>query len=242
MQKLDFRTKLIEVRKAKGLTQQEVAEKCKITVRTIQRIESGTVIPRAFTIKVIGEALGFDFFEASNTEYEAFTENQNSNLKGHKVLWYLKDLFNLKTNTMKKVSILSSLLLIIGLLFAFIIDTKAQSENQKNLKSLTIQLNEDNSIKRIEAAFTNNLTADSLENIKNELQNRGITVNYKILEFDLNKHLLKINCEVNCNDGYNGSFLIGMLNAENKNKRFGFYRDYSKNAVNPFGTGLIEKK
>ena len=61
MRNLDFGTKLIEVRKAKGLTQEEVAEKCKITARTIQRIESGKVKPRSFTIKLISETLGFDF-------------------------------------------------------------------------------------------------------------------------------------------------------------------------------------
>lgn len=241
MEKLDFGTKLIEVRKAKGLTQDEVAEKCKITVRTIQRIESGIVTPRAFTIKVISENLGFDFFETSNTGFEVHTENQNSNLENHKVLWYLKDLFNLKTNAMKKISILSTSLLMIGFIFVFIIETKAQSENHKNFKSLTIQFNEDNSVKRIEAAFTNNLTLDSLIRIKNELKVRGITVNYKKYEFDAGNHLLKIDCEVNCNDGYNGSFAIGLLNAENKDKRFGFYRDYSKNSVSHFGTGLIDK-
>ena len=242
MEKLDFGTKLIEVRKAKGLTQDEVAEKCKITVRTIQRIESGLVTPRAFTIKIISETLGFDFFETSNTGYEVCTENQNSNLENHKVLWYLKDLFNLKTNAMKKISILSTSLLMIGFIFAFIIETKAQSENPKNLKSLTIQFNEDNSIKRIETAFTNNLTLDSLVSIKNELKTRRITVNYKMIEFDSSNHLLKIDCEVNCNDGFSGGFSIGYLNGENKNKRFGFYRDYSKNPKSPFGTGLIDKK
>ena len=45
MEKLEFRKRLIEVRKARGLTQEDVAEKCKITVRTIQRIESGAVKP-----------------------------------------------------------------------------------------------------------------------------------------------------------------------------------------------------
>ena len=70
MEKLGFGKKLIEVRKAKGLTQEEVAEDCKITVRTIQRIESGVVMPRASTIKIISETLGFDFFYTSNTGYE----------------------------------------------------------------------------------------------------------------------------------------------------------------------------
>lgn len=242
MEKPDFGTKLIEVRKAKGLTQEEVAEKCKITVRTIQRIESGLVTPRAFTIKVICETLGFDFFEASNTGYEVFTENQNSNLEDHKVLWYLKDLFNLKTNAMKKISILAASLLMIGFLCVQILETKAQSNNKKSDNCLLVELNADKSINRIEAVFTNSLTLDSLIRVKNELMNFGITINYKKLEFDEQNKLLEIFCEVNCNDGFRGSFGIGMMNAENKNKRFGFYRDYSKNTVSPFGTGLIDKK
>lgn len=241
MKKLDFGTKLIEVRIAKGLTQSDVAEKCKISVRTIQRIESGLVTPRAFTIKVICETLEFDFFETSKTGYEVCTENQNSNLEDHKVLWYLKDLFNLKTNAMKKISILTTSLLVISFLFAFIIETKAQSDEKQKNKSLIIQFNEDNSIKRIEVAFTNNLTLDSLISIRNELKIRGITVNYNMLEFDSSNHLLKIDCWVNCNDGYSGAFGIGELNTENKNKRIGFYRDYSKNSKYPFGTGGIKK-
>jgi transcriptional regulator with XRE-family HTH domain len=56
---------LFEVRAANGLTQEEVAEKCNISVRTIQRIETGSVNPRAFTIKIICGALGFDFFGES---------------------------------------------------------------------------------------------------------------------------------------------------------------------------------
>ncbi len=67
METLDFGKKLIEVRKAKGLTQEEVAERCRVTTRTIQRIESGIVKPRAFTVKSISETLGFDFFETSYT-------------------------------------------------------------------------------------------------------------------------------------------------------------------------------
>ena len=63
---MDFGKKLIEVRKQKGLTQAEVAEKCNVTIRTIQRIESGTVKPRSSTIKLIPEALEFEFFETSN--------------------------------------------------------------------------------------------------------------------------------------------------------------------------------
>ena len=61
---------LEKIRKAKGLTQDELAEKCKINVRTIQRIESGDVNPRAYTIKIISSILGYDFFETSNLTIE----------------------------------------------------------------------------------------------------------------------------------------------------------------------------
>lgn len=241
MEKLKFGVKLIEVRKSKGLTQEEVAEKCKITVRTIQRIESGIVAPRAYTIKIISEVLGFDFFETSISGYDSNVADHNTKAGKHAILWYLKDLFNSKTNTMKKISILTSSFLMIGFLFVFILETKAQSDSKVNSNSLVIQFNNDESIKRIEAAFTNSLTLDSLIRIKNELKIKGITLNYINMEFDNTNHLLSIDCEVNCNDGFSGSFSVDFLKALRKDKRFGFYRDYSKNAKKPFGTGLIER-
>lgn len=44
-------------RKGKGMTQEELVERCNINVRTIQRIEAGEVTPRPFTVKAILEAL-----------------------------------------------------------------------------------------------------------------------------------------------------------------------------------------
>jgi len=52
--------KILELRKAKGLTQEELVDRCNINVRTIQRIEAGEVTPRMFTIRTILEALGYD--------------------------------------------------------------------------------------------------------------------------------------------------------------------------------------
>lgn len=132
MEHLDFGKKLIEVRKQKGLTQAEVAEKCNVTIRTIQRIESGTVTPRSSTIKIISEALEFDFFKSSN---------QHSTLKSHTPLWYVKDLFNFKTNTMKKISILSVCLLLIIFSFSSLFTSKAQSITPQN-KTIDITKNE----------------------------------------------------------------------------------------------------
>ncbi|MCH7414251.1 helix-turn-helix domain-containing protein [Belliella sp. R4-6] len=57
MKQPELGQKIQEWRKAKGLTQEELVEKCNINVRTIQRIEAGEVTPRPFTIKAILEVL-----------------------------------------------------------------------------------------------------------------------------------------------------------------------------------------
>ena len=236
MDKLDFGSKLIEVRKAKGLTQEEVAEKCKITVRTIQRIESGLVTPRAYSIKIISDALGFDFFEASNTGYDANKVNQNPIIEKHTVLWYLTDLFNLKTNTMRKISILTTSLMMVGLaMFVFISKTNAQPDNKNVFKSIVVQYNDDNSIKRIEVRFSNYLTFDSLTFIKNDLKAKGVTISYKKIGFDKKGRLSEIDCAVESSfSDESGSFGgIGF----SKDDKMGFFYDYSKNAKIPFCAG-----
>lgn len=242
MEKLDFGKKLIETREAKGLTQAEVAEMCKIATRTIQRIESGAVKPRAFTIKLISETLGLDYFETSNTGYDVKIENQDSNSESRNLLWFLTDLFNLKSNAMRKISILSVSTFLIVFMFVSILNAKAQNDNIKSQKSLTIQRNEDNTVKRVEAAFTRNLTLDSLVQIKQDLQNIGITIQYKKIEFDVHNLLLNLDCQVICNDGFSGSFGTGDLSTRDRNKRIGFYRDYTPDCKSPFGTGLIDKE
>jgi len=242
MKNLDFGEKLIEIRKLRGLTQVEVAEKRNVTTRTIQRIESGIVKPRASTIKIICQTLGFDFFETSNTGFDAKHENQTSKLKNHTFLWYLKDLFNLKTNTMKKISVMSASILLVVFLCFNMLNSKAQSGNVKKQESLIIQLNEDKSVKRVEAAFTNSLTLDSLVQIKQALQDIGIVIHYKMIEFDVNNALKNLDCQVICNDGYSGSFTVTMLDKQNKNIRVGFFRDYSLDSMTPFGTGVIDNE
>ena len=53
--------KILELRKAKGFTQEELVEKCNLNVRTLQRIEAGEVSPRPFTIRSIFEVLEVDY-------------------------------------------------------------------------------------------------------------------------------------------------------------------------------------
>ncbi|WP_310555570.1 helix-turn-helix domain-containing protein [Flavobacterium sp.] len=55
--------KIVTARKLKGLTQEELSEMSKVTVRTIQRIESGKGTPSTFTLKSITTALEIPFEE-----------------------------------------------------------------------------------------------------------------------------------------------------------------------------------
>jgi uncharacterized Tic20 family protein/DNA-binding Xre family transcriptional regulator len=66
MNQPDLGLKVAELRQQKGLTQEQLAELCEISSRTIQRIESGEVDPRAYTLYCLGNALEFDFGEENN--------------------------------------------------------------------------------------------------------------------------------------------------------------------------------
>src|SRR5512136_2947636 len=63
MNQPDLGLKVAELRQQKGLTQEKLAELCEVSARTIQRIESGEVDPRAYTIHCLGDVLDFDFGE-----------------------------------------------------------------------------------------------------------------------------------------------------------------------------------
>lgn len=72
MKQPELGRKILELRTAKGLTQEELVEKCNISVRTIQRIESGEVTPRIYTIKTILAALDYDLSKISDDEKNLF--------------------------------------------------------------------------------------------------------------------------------------------------------------------------
>lgn len=61
MNQPDLGLKISELRQLKNLTQEQLAEKCEVSTRTIQRIESGEVDPRAYTLQRLSEALSYDF-------------------------------------------------------------------------------------------------------------------------------------------------------------------------------------
>ena len=124
--------KIAELRKAKGLTQEELVCKCKITVRTLQRIESGVVTPRSYTIKMLFTALDYSVYDFS----ESNSKKSVSPFFQHMIEQFYKsviELFNLKTHTMKKVTILSIVCIAIGFcLFTFIPNSNAQGSKKND--------------------------------------------------------------------------------------------------------------
>ena len=62
--------KIQELRKQKGMTQEDLADKTGLSVRTIQRIESGEVDPRSYTLSQIAEALGVKLEELTKEEHK----------------------------------------------------------------------------------------------------------------------------------------------------------------------------
>ena len=57
--------KIAVARNKKGITQDELAGLVKVSVRTIQRIESGESAPRKYTLNALAEALGLSLEELS---------------------------------------------------------------------------------------------------------------------------------------------------------------------------------
>jgi len=59
-------TRISELRKSKGLTQEKLAEMANVNLRTIQRIESGETTPRGHTLSAICKALNINTEEILN--------------------------------------------------------------------------------------------------------------------------------------------------------------------------------
>ncbi|MBQ4818952.1 helix-turn-helix transcriptional regulator [Aquimarina sp. MMG016] len=74
MKQPELGQKISELRKSKGLTQEELVEQCNISVRTIQRIEAGEVTPRSYTVRTILDVLDYDLSILKQEEHQATTE------------------------------------------------------------------------------------------------------------------------------------------------------------------------
>jgi len=128
----DLGKKIAELRKAKGFTQEELVEKCNLSVRTLQRIESGEVAPRSYTIRLIFTALDYNIHETPENMTNRFSETGFivSNWPGQ-LYRYVFELFNLKTNPMKKITILAVTLSFIFVgIFVLCSESKAQKADK----------------------------------------------------------------------------------------------------------------
>lgn len=108
----DFGKELKRVRIERGLTQSEVAEGCNITLRTIQRIESGHVQPRNSTIRIISDFLEMKYFKR---DYSFRNEISISSSKS-------------KTNLLK----ISSVSLLIAFCIAWMYNYEKSESEKKN--------------------------------------------------------------------------------------------------------------
>lgn len=70
--------KISQLRKQKGLTQEELIEKCNISVRTIQRIEAGEVTPRSYTLKTILNVLDYDLSQIQDEDDQSSSSDKSS--------------------------------------------------------------------------------------------------------------------------------------------------------------------
>jgi len=130
MNQPDLGRKISELRLAKGLTQGELAERCNLSLRTIQRIESAEVMPRSYTIKLIFESLDYEIYNSfGKLSYKLDSMAYRLKMRLEQFYKYVIDLFNLKTNTMKKITILSAPFIAICafLLFSYSSNVKAQN-------------------------------------------------------------------------------------------------------------------
>jgi len=71
MKQPDFGKKIVELRQQKNMTQEDLAELCEVSTRTIQRIESGDVEPRPATRNNLEESLDFTFENTDELKHES---------------------------------------------------------------------------------------------------------------------------------------------------------------------------
>ena len=106
--------KISALRRTKGFTQTELAQKCNLSLRTIQRIESTEVTPRSYTLKLIFKILDFDGFNSTS-------KNASVNSKGT---------FNLKKDLVRNIVSLLIISTVSIVIFKLISNNKTQSATE----------------------------------------------------------------------------------------------------------------
>jgi len=97
MNQLELGKKIQELRKLKGLTQEELADRTNLSTRTIQRIENGEVDARTYTLNRLADALNVELDillveETSNNNIFSIDTSKNATNK-YLALFHLSGLF-----------------------------------------------------------------------------------------------------------------------------------------------------
>lgn len=195
--------KIAELRKLKGLTQEELVDICNLSVRTLQRIEYGEVTPRAYTLKLIFGALDYSI---DNSFEPSFKVEKGLILKWLGQFYrFILDLFNLKTHTMKKITILSIMLsaIVFGV-FGLVTEIKAEKGN-KVFTQVTNNTHKKDQIKSRETVFSD-FTAYGCFEENDELIGRDIK--FRLNGVNVNVKLIKLNKKTR---EFNALFVKGVL-------------------------------
>lgn len=99
-----YRDILKEERARQGLTQGELADKCRLDIRTIQRIEAGTVNPRSYTRRIINNAIGI----SSETGNDSVTEGNEKSV--------LREMFR-KRKRIRIITAMAAIIFMLAVLF-----------------------------------------------------------------------------------------------------------------------------
>jgi len=171
--------KITELRKSQGLTQKELVDKCNLNIRTLQRIESGEVTPRGYTLKLVLTTLNY--------------QGEDLSLKKSTLYYWIEKTFPFNNKVAK---ILFSLLIIssIASAFYFYSNDKRSSnigvENkiESSRKEITNWVNEGN-IDAIISKFSNDAcistnTICGKKRIKEALK-KNMLHGYKIIKHDI---------------------------------------------------------
>ncbi len=97
MDQIELGKKIHELRKLKGLTQEELSDRTGLSTRTIQRIENGEVYARTYTLNKLADALQVELSELLNVEEDDGLRNKMSDNDTRKwlALFHLSGLFTL---------------------------------------------------------------------------------------------------------------------------------------------------
>jgi len=210
MKQPELGKKVLALRQRKGLTQSELAEVSNLSLRTIQRIESGEVTPRNYTIKVVFESL----------DYQSTTNNSSLLQNGfHQFLNKVIELLNLKTNTMQTLSVLS-LVIIISVFGIFL---KVENANAQKIngwflagsspKSYSINL--DNKV------FKTNNSSAVLQSKQNNIDGFGTLMQSCSADGFLGKRV-KMSGYIKTEDVENWAGMWLRIDAKNSKKSLGF--------------------